>query len=299
MSSKNNIVDYLSEDSPIAGQKFALISIIGPHMNQKCDVYGLKVKGVADSIEKAKAMSARLVKADPEFDIYTVEVGKFFPLDVEPSDIQDVEYQNQQLNLLIKSYLENRQHANDQYSERKNKMMQDAIREGKNQKEILDKKEHPVAVLQRISSFQDKIKKLQDELLTVQDDLKLTQDKYEAYSEEEKQSVQAEINKVLGTPHTQEEPETVSPVNVDELISQLQALDSDISELKNKLNATSEEHSPNMFNKLNSEMLELNSKKESLKEILTNKQLVNDYVNSSFETTSEYGNIENNVIKTL
>ena len=120
--------DWLTEDSPITGQKFALVSIVGPHINQKCDVWGMKIKYVADSIEKAKAMSARLVKADPDFDIYTVEVGKFFPLNVEPSDIQDVEYQNQQLNTLIKGYLENRLHANDQYSERKNKMMQNKIK---------------------------------------------------------------------------------------------------------------------------------------------------------------------------
>ena len=66
MSKSLKEIDYLTEDVPISGQKFALISIVGPHMNQKCDVWGMKVKAVADSIEKARSLSARLVKADPD-----------------------------------------------------------------------------------------------------------------------------------------------------------------------------------------------------------------------------------------
>lgn len=39
-------IDYLFEDPPITGQTYALVSIVGPHMPQKCDVWGLKIRGV-------------------------------------------------------------------------------------------------------------------------------------------------------------------------------------------------------------------------------------------------------------
>ena len=291
--SKTKLVYWLSEDKIVPGQKYALISIVGPHLPQKCSVWGMKVKYVADSLEKAKAMSARLVKADPEFDIYTVEVGKFFPLQVEPTEIQDIEYQNEQLNLLVKNYLENREQANDQYNERKRKMMKDAIREGKNQQDLLNKQEHPIAVLQRATTFEEKIKKLQEELETVQEDLKLTKLKYNKYSVEEKEQATLEFRKAI-----EATPNTDVKVDVDSLISRLQSLDSDISDVKNKLNSTNEQNAPNMFHKLTGELTDMQKTKDDLKIKLTNKQLVNEYVNEAFKD-SPHNAIQNDVVKTI
>ena len=100
--SKENSIDYLFEDPPISNQQYALVSIVGPNMPQKCDTWGLKIRGTTDTLEKAKTMCQKILKIDNNYDIYTVEVGKFFPLVVEPHQIQDIEYQNQQLNTLIK-----------------------------------------------------------------------------------------------------------------------------------------------------------------------------------------------------
>ena len=90
-------IDYLFEDPEIPNQKFALISIVGPHMKQKCDVWGLKIRGVSDTLEKAKTQCQKLLRIDNDYDIYTVEVGKFFPLTVEPNQISDVEYENKHM----------------------------------------------------------------------------------------------------------------------------------------------------------------------------------------------------------
>ena len=109
MSNKNKSIDYLFEDPEIPSQKYALVSIVGPHMPQKCDVWGLKIRGTTDSVDKAKTLCKRLLRLDNNYDIYTVEVGKFFPLAVEPNEISDIEYQNDQLNTLVKSYLENKE----------------------------------------------------------------------------------------------------------------------------------------------------------------------------------------------
>ena len=114
MSKVNKTIDYLSEDTPIPSQKYALITIVGPHMRQKCDIWGLKIRGVADSMENAKALAQRLMKRDKDYDIYTVDVGKFFPLNIKPTDVNNIEYQNEQLNQLMKTYMENRELANDE-----------------------------------------------------------------------------------------------------------------------------------------------------------------------------------------
>jgi hypothetical protein len=39
MSKQTKTIDYLGEDEPIQSQKYALISIVGPHMKQKRDVW--------------------------------------------------------------------------------------------------------------------------------------------------------------------------------------------------------------------------------------------------------------------
>ena len=74
---KGKIIDYLFEDPEITNQKYALVSIVGPHMPQKCDVWGLKVRGTAESLESAKALCKRLLRIDNNYDIYTVEVVNF------------------------------------------------------------------------------------------------------------------------------------------------------------------------------------------------------------------------------
>lgn len=181
-------IDYLFEDPAVSGQQFALVSIVGPNMNQKCSVWGLKVRGTCDSVEKARSMTKKLLKIDPDYDIYTVEVGKFFPLQVEPNEISDVEYQNDALNKLVKGYLENREAANDQWHERKRELMKKAIEEGKNQEELNAKPEHPVAVLQRMKQFESVLEELTEKVEVAKRDLQMTKSKFdEMYTEEEKE----------------------------------------------------------------------------------------------------------------
>jgi chromosome segregation ATPase len=288
MTSKREI-DYLSEDAPIQGQRFALVSIVGPHMNQKCDVWGLKVKGVTDTLDSAKSMCKRLIKADPEFDIFTVEVGKFFPLAVEPNQISDMEYQNEQLNLMMKSYLENRQSANEQWLDRKQKMMQDAIREGRNQQ---DQPEHPVAILQRSKLLEDRATQLREELEAVVSDLGITRELFEKHSSSEREHAEKLVNGEI-TVDLETDPTKI--------VERLQELDSSISELKTKMNSTNKEHSPAMFSRLETQLNGLSLQKESLKSRLLNKTAVNAFINENFSGESSLASLENNVsqVKTL
>ena len=186
-------IDYLFEDPEIVGQKFALVSIVGPNMNQKCNVYGMKVRGVADSLDKAKSMAQRLTKIDPDYDIFTVDVGKFFPLDVDPMQINDIEYQNEQLNSLIKTYLENRENANVEYERRKNDLIKKAVVDGKQQEEEV---EHPVALLNRIEELNEKIANTKSQLEDLLNALSHNKGEYSKFTIDEQENATSELNKL-------------------------------------------------------------------------------------------------------
>jgi len=219
---KEKAIDYLFEDPPLTNQKYALVSIVGPNMPQKCDVWGLKVRGIAGSLEEAKRLSQKILRIDNNYDIYTVDVGKFFPLVVDPLEINDIEYQNEQLNTLIKKYLENRETANEFWHKRKAEMIQQAIKEGKNQEELANKPEHPIAVLQRIKNFEKTMTEMQENLDNLKLDLQLSKDKFESYSEEERNIAQKELqNAIDNNIETIQLENKPSEISVEEVRSQL------------------------------------------------------------------------------
>ena len=272
-------VDLLNEDQPINGQKFALISIVGPNLKQKCNIYGIKIRGVADTVDKAKQMTKRIMQYDNDYDIYTVEIGKFFPLDVDPMEIQDIEYQNEQLNTLVKSYLENRQQANEHYEQR--------TKEG--QAELAERKEHPISVLQRKQAYEEKLKELQDEIDTLAKDLELTTIKYDSYSDEERTVAQLEIENATKEPSTDE---LKNPV--ENTLDELKLIENQIQELNNKIDETDEKNSPNVYTQLLAQRTTLVESLDSLKEKLNDKTTVNDYINKSYSgKSSEFDTIFN------
>jgi DNA repair exonuclease SbcCD ATPase subunit len=300
MSRKGKSIDYLTEDQPIPSQKYALISIVGPHMRQKCDVWGLKIRGVADSLESAKTLSKRIMRMDKDYDIYTVDVGKFFPLNVEPYDVGNVEYENQQLNDLIKNYLENREKANEHWHNRKQEMMKEAIREGQadGQRELANKKEHPIAVLQRIKNFEDKIKQESEQLESLKEDLRLSKEKYESYTQEERDMADNEFKKAIednvDVKVSEEKDLTIEEIrkdlltssvesnDVEDILQKLKSLESEINEVEKTLNTVNKQTSPSVFNTLNNKLNYLRDKYDSFKEQLNKKDLVNNYINNNY-----------------
>jgi hypothetical protein len=287
-------IDYLFEDPPITNQKFALVTIVGPNMSQKCDTWALKVRGVANTLEEAKSMCQRLMKIDNNYDIYTVDVGKFFPLTVEPHDVQDIEYSNTELNNLIKSYLENRQNANDQWHSRKNEMIQKAIEEGKNQQELLKKPEHPISVLNRMKTYEEKIKSLNQEIESTQHDLKLAKDKFASFSQEEKD---AALNEVVEQSNSSsmsidqirsqlvtelQDTNSNSNSNLEDTLQSIQKLEKQHSEVTSVRDNLDKETSQFTFTKLTQEIDDIESQINTLKKTLNNSELVNDYINTNY-----------------
>ena len=298
---KGKAIDYLTEDLPIPSQKYALISIVGPHMRQKCDVWGLKIRGVADSLEQAKSLTKRIMKLDKDYDIYTVDVGKFFPLAVEPYDVSNVEYENQQLNDLIKNYLENKEKANEHWHHRKQEMMKEAIREGKaeGQKELADKKEHPIAVLQRIKAFEDQLKEESERLDSLKEDLKLSREKFETYTEEERKLADAELRNAIENNVEVSVPEekglTIEEIRneimndlesestqIEDTLSKLKLAEEEIRELETTLSSIDKTTAPSVHSTLTKQLCQLRESHQSLKDKLNEADAVNSYINSNY-----------------
>ncbi len=189
----SNVIDYLFEDPVIPSQKYALVTIVGPNMPQKCDVWGMKIRGVYDTIDSAKSASKHLMQIDPNYDIYTTEVGKFFPLHVDPLTVQSVEYDNEQLNELIHSYMKNKNDANDEWLKRKNEMVAEAIKEGQNSQRV----QTPVDVLRQLYSMKTRKSQIEEELAKVNGDLEKLEEIFDKFSAEEQESAKNQINNVV------------------------------------------------------------------------------------------------------
>jgi hypothetical protein len=299
MSNKSKSIDYLFEDPEIPSQKYALVSIVGPHMPQKCDVWGLKIRGTTDSVDKAKSLCQRLLRLDNNYDIYTVEVGKFFPLAVEPTAINDIEYQNDQLNTLVKSYLENKESANEMWHKRKIEMIDQAIKEGKNQEEFSNKPEHPIAILQRIHNYKDSIAETERSLETLKNNLESSQEKFSSYTQEERENALKEFQTIIENnkgPSPQDQPFTVEEisnirpdetVNVDVIIQRIKILEEELDEMMEFKKSISQTAAPRGYDKISSTITDIENELTSLKEKLNNKDLVNNYINENY-TESKY-----------
>lgn len=77
--------------------------------NFKTSVRGIKVRGVYDTIEQAKARCENLKKKDPYFNIYVAQVGCWLPYESHiATNVDNQEYSETELNTLMKHYKENK-----------------------------------------------------------------------------------------------------------------------------------------------------------------------------------------------
>jgi len=87
---------------------------------------GLKVRGVYATNEQAVARARALSKKDPYFKVYVADVGEWHPWDPHPEEVQDGEYQNDQLNKLMQAYRENAAKRDAFFEEEKRQKMAEA-----------------------------------------------------------------------------------------------------------------------------------------------------------------------------
>lgn len=123
--------DYLYEDPPVPNQKFVCLSILTPKnfKDTKETMSTLKVRGCYDSFEEASKRGEFLRNIDPHINVYVGEVGKWLPFDDDPEKAKQQEYQNKQLNNLMKGYTENQEKAKEFHEQRKNELILKTLKE--------------------------------------------------------------------------------------------------------------------------------------------------------------------------
>ena len=120
-------MDYLLEDNILPpDQKFVCLSFLSD-INNESDLKGIKVRGVFSTYDLACAHAKKLQSIDASFNVFVGEVGKWLPFDPSPDTVENSEYANEQLNDMMKSYLENQEKAKIYHEHRKNDMMKQNI----------------------------------------------------------------------------------------------------------------------------------------------------------------------------
>lgn len=137
-------IDYLTEDNFIPlDQKYVCISFLTDKDN-KTTLSGIKIRGVFSTYELACEHAKKVQSIDPYFNVFVGDTGKWLPFDPNPdSDAVNSEYANEQLNNLMKGYLENQEKAKVFHEQRKTELMRKNILENldSKQNDILEIKE--------------------------------------------------------------------------------------------------------------------------------------------------------------
>jgi hypothetical protein len=100
-------------------------------VNNKTNMQGIKVRGVFETIEEASGHAKHLRETDKYFHVFVGQVGYWLPFDPNPDMIKDQNYMEQQLNDLVRNYQENQIKAQQYFEERKQQMVEKAVKEGR------------------------------------------------------------------------------------------------------------------------------------------------------------------------
>lgn len=98
---------------------------------------GLKIRGVYDTYKEATLRAQVLRRKDPTFNVFVGQVGYWLPWDPECESVPEQEYQESQLNELVKKYKENLDNKDNLYDQLKNERIEKAKKEINARKEAL------------------------------------------------------------------------------------------------------------------------------------------------------------------
>lgn len=81
-------------------------------------IRGVKVRGVYSNPKEAEMKAKKLQNKDKYHNIFMADVGKWTPWDPNPYEVKDQDYNNEQLNNLMKKYKENEDSRDKYFDER-------------------------------------------------------------------------------------------------------------------------------------------------------------------------------------
>jgi hypothetical protein len=178
-------VNYLTNDTELLplGQLYVCLSFLNDTENKK-SLTGLKVRGVYNTYDEACEQCKRLQQVDPYFNVYVGEMGKWLPFDPSPEQVQSSEYANQELNNMMKSYLENQEKAKLFHEQRKNEMVRKNILEN-----LTNRKTNLQEVQNKLSSAKESDRKgLEETVKSIEENIRKM--------EERKQELDEQLNTI-------------------------------------------------------------------------------------------------------
>ncbi len=178
-------VDYLTTDSLLpAGQKYVCMSFLTDKEN-KTTLSGIKIRGVFESYEDACAHAKKLQTVDEYFNVFVGEMGAWLPFDPNPDSqsVKDSEYANDQLNNMMKSYLENQEKAKIYHEQRKNELVkknildnlttrQDNLKDLKKKLSKTKNESEKKSLEQNMHELEEQIKKMEEKKNDIDEQLK-------------------------------------------------------------------------------------------------------------------------------
>jgi hypothetical protein len=186
-------VDYLTEDTLTdTSQRYVCLSFLAD-TTSKSKILGIKVRGVFQTYEEACNHAKKLQHADPYFNVFVGDVGKWLPFNPDPdSSTKDIEYANEELNGIMKSYLENQEKAKLFHEQRKSEMVRQNILDNlksKNEilselKQKLNESSEPTEIVETdIKSIEDHVEKMDKQILELDDSLKKINEEIKLYTQ--------------------------------------------------------------------------------------------------------------------
>ena len=203
--------DYLTEDSILpSGQQWVCISFFSKnHVKQsiennndykkdadketydvKNNVMGVKVRGAFETYEEACNQAKTIRDIDAYHNVYVAEMGKWCAFILEESDndkyVKQTEYANEELNDMMKKYVDNQEKSKVYHELRKNDLLKQSIDE--NLESRNSTKEETLKLLNDAETKEEK-KTLKEKLIAIDEQIaKMEEKKKEIQSKEEELS---------------------------------------------------------------------------------------------------------------
>lgn len=171
-------VDYLTEDTAIlpSGQNYVCISFLSDKEN-KTSLTGIKIRGVYSSYDEACAQAEKIQSIDQYFNVFVGEMGKWLPFDPEPDSIKDSKYANEQLNSMMKSYMENQEKAKVYHEQRKQELIRQNIIDNLNtRQENLSELNKQLKKAQKKNNLDD-INNIEENMKSIEEQIKKMEEK--------------------------------------------------------------------------------------------------------------------------
>ena len=164
-------IDYLTEDTLLpSDQKFVCLSFL-TDKDSKTTLSGIKIRGAFSTYELACEHAKKLQSIDNNFNVFVGDMGKWLPFDPNPDSnvVKNSEYANEQLNNMMKTYLENQEKSKIYHEHRKNEMVRENIVSNLSIKK--DNLYDMQNKLNNINNKDDKIK-LEDSIKNIEEQIK-------------------------------------------------------------------------------------------------------------------------------